>query len=51
VTPGAEEEIANDRTWFAARVESEIGPLLDEYWYDAYQILRCWSIAGIQANI
>ena len=33
VTP--EEKVGDGVAWFRARVESEIGPLLDEYWYDA----------------
>src|ERR1035441_7184678 len=35
VTPDVEENIRDGREWFRARVETEIGPLLDEYWYDA----------------
>lgn len=35
VTPDADERIADGRIWFRAKVETEIGPLLDEYWYDA----------------
>ena len=35
VTPDTDAPITDGRTWFRARVESEIGPLLDEYWYDA----------------
>jgi 5-methylcytosine-specific restriction protein B len=34
VTPDIEESIADGRAWFRAKVETEIGPLLDEYWYD-----------------
>jgi len=34
VTPEADETIGDGRSWFRARVETEIGPLLDEYWYD-----------------
>jgi 5-methylcytosine-specific restriction protein B len=33
VTPDAEDVIRDGQTWFRARVETEIGPLLDEYWY------------------
>ena len=29
------EIITDGGAWFRARVETEIGPLLDEYWYDA----------------
>ena len=35
VTPDTDEPIIDGRAWFRARVETEIGPLLDEYWYDA----------------
>ena len=35
VTPDVEETIRDSRAWFRAKVETEIGPLLDEYWYDA----------------
>ncbi len=35
VTPDIEETIDDSRAWFRAKVETEIGPLLDEYWYDA----------------
>lgn len=34
VTPDSDAPIADGRAWFRARVETEIGPLLDEYWYD-----------------
>jgi len=39
VTPGKDEKI-DDKigascAWFRARVETEIGPLLEEYWYDS----------------
>ncbi len=34
VTPSAG-EIDNSREWFKQVVETEIGPLLDEYWFDA----------------
>jgi 5-methylcytosine-specific restriction protein B len=33
VTP--EKEVKNDWDWFCQRIETEIGPLLDEYWYDS----------------
>lgn len=33
VTPN--ETISDGRAWFRDRIEGEIGPLLDEYWYDA----------------
>jgi len=35
VTPDTDARVADGRDWFRARVETEIGPLLDEYWYDA----------------
>jgi 5-methylcytosine-specific restriction protein B len=35
VTPGVDEKVGDSRAWFKARVETEVGPLLDEYWYDA----------------
>lgn len=34
VTPDVD-RVPDGRMWFRARVETEIGPLLDEYWYDA----------------
>jgi len=34
-TPDVDDVIADGRAWFRAKVETEIGPLLDEYWYDA----------------
>jgi len=36
VTPDQDERNLTDgRSWFRGKVETEIGPLLDEYWYDA----------------
>ncbi|WP_237906442.1 McrB family protein [Azospirillum brasilense] len=35
VTPDIDETIRDGRSWFRAKVETEVGPLLDEYWYDA----------------
>ena len=35
VTPDSDTPITDGRAWFRARVQTEIGPLLDEYWYDA----------------
>jgi 5-methylcytosine-specific restriction protein B len=35
VTPETDTPITDGVAWFRARVETEIGPLLDEYWYDA----------------
>jgi 5-methylcytosine-specific restriction protein B len=40
VTPDVEETIRDSRAWFRAKVETEIGPLLDEYWYDAPQTAK-----------
>jgi 5-methylcytosine-specific restriction protein B len=34
VTPDMDERVTDGNAWFRARVETEIGPLLDEYWYD-----------------
>ena len=34
VTPSSETHIANPVQWFTQVVETEIGPLLDEYWFD-----------------
>jgi 5-methylcytosine-specific restriction protein B len=33
VTP--DDKVGDGAAWFRARVETEIGPLLDEYWYDS----------------
>ncbi len=35
VTPSHDRGIDDGRQWFRRVVETEIGPLLDEYWYDA----------------
>ena len=35
VTPDRDERVSDGHAWFRAKVETEIGPLLDEYWYDA----------------
>ena len=40
VTPDIDEMIGDSRAWFRAKVETEIGPLLDEYWYDAQETAR-----------
>ena len=37
VTPPAGAQIADARAWFRDIVETEIAPLLNEYWYDAPQ--------------
>jgi len=34
VTPSSETAITNPVQWFTQVVETEIGPLLDEYWFD-----------------
>ena len=34
VTPAAGDPISDPRGWFRAVVETEIGPLLEEYWFD-----------------
>ena len=35
VTPAKDDKIDDARHWFRQIVETEIGPLLDEYWYDS----------------
>ncbi len=40
VTPDADASIADGPAWFRARIETEIGPLLDEYWYDTPQTAK-----------
>lgn len=35
VTPPVGIEVSNARDWFVQVVETEIGPLLEEYWFDA----------------
>ncbi len=34
VTPSSEEDTSDARKWFREVVETEIGPLLNEYWFD-----------------
>ena len=34
VTPAPSEQVADTRTWFTEIVETEIAPLLEEYWFD-----------------
>ena len=34
VTPSGQEEIDDTVSWFRQTVETEIGPLLEEYWFD-----------------
>ncbi len=40
VTPSDKTDIANPVRWFTQVVETEIGPLLDEYWFDAANSAR-----------
>lgn len=40
VTPDQDERVLDGRVWFRSKVETEIGPLLDEYWYDAPEIAK-----------
>ena len=50
VTPDEDESVSNGRSWFRSKVETEIGPLLDEYWYDAPETakrLRGDLLAGL----
>lgn len=50
VTPNDNETVADARGWFRGKVETEIGPLLDEYWYDAPELAkkaRADLVAGI----
>lgn len=42
VTPG-DDDISDPRTWFAEVIDTEIGPLLEEYWFDAAD--RAWGAA------
>lgn len=50
VTPGDDETVGDGLSWFRAKVETEIGPLLDEYWYDnpeKAQELEAKLLAGL----
>jgi 5-methylcytosine-specific restriction protein B len=40
VTPTAKLEPGTTREWFRQVAETEIGPLLDEYWFDAPKSAR-----------
>ncbi len=40
VTPESDTPITDGQEWFRSRVETEIGPLLDEYWYDTPETAR-----------
>jgi 5-methylcytosine-specific restriction protein B len=42
VTPDS--EVQDGRAWFRARVETEIGPLLSEYWYDAPETAKAAKV-------
>ena len=39
-TPDLDVRLVDARAWFRAKIETEIGPLLDEYWYDASEIAK-----------
>lgn len=43
VTPSKSGAISDPRGWFREVVEAEIGPLLEEYWYDAPEKARAAS--------
>ena len=50
VTAERDELIGDGRSWFRAKVQTEIGPLLDEYWYDSPEKakeLRAKLLAGL----
>ena len=40
VTPDREERILDGKNWYRRKVETEIGPLLDEYWYDSPEVSK-----------
>jgi 5-methylcytosine-specific restriction enzyme B len=40
VTPDIDEVVVDGWDWYRGKVETEIGPLLDEYWYDAPEKAR-----------
>jgi 5-methylcytosine-specific restriction enzyme B len=44
VIPDTDAPITDGRAWFRARIETEIGPLLDEYWYDAPETAKAARI-------
>jgi 5-methylcytosine-specific restriction protein B len=44
VTPDTDAPITDGRAWFRARVETEIAPLLDEYWYDAPETAKAAQV-------
>jgi 5-methylcytosine-specific restriction protein B len=47
VTPEQDERVGDGRGWFLARVETEIAPLLEEYWYDAPETAKDARVALI----
>lgn len=40
LTPDIDEKIRDGHSWFRGKVEAEIGPLLDEYWYDVPDLAK-----------
>jgi len=40
VTPSYRLEAGDTRKWFRQVVETEIGPLLEEYWFDAPKVAQ-----------
>ena len=53
LTPGKDELVSNGTDWFRSKVETEIGPLLEEYFYDAPELARdaCEKLmAGLDAD-
>ena len=49
LTPAQNKPVADGRRWFAEVIETEIGPLLDEYFFDAPETakkLRLQALAG-----
>ena len=52
VTPSANSQFSNAQEWFRHVVETEIGPLLDEYWFDARETAKTERdrlLEGLQA--
>jgi len=50
VTPDQDERVPDGLLWFRRKVETEIGPLVEEYWYDAPEIankVRADLVAGL----
>ncbi len=49
LTPARDKAVPDGRRWFAEVIETEIGPLLDEYFFDApktAETLRLQALAG-----